>query len=413
MDIKKNKQIKKFCFYGFFKNLKFFEPYLFIYFLSNGLNFFMIGILFSIKEVIIYLFEIPSGVIADYYGKKNELKFCFIMYIISFILFFIGSNYLIMLLAMIFYGLGDAFRSGTHKAMIYEYLDQKNQFHLKNKVYGYTRSYSKMGSALSSFLSVIIILNLDQYRKIFIFSVVPYIIDFLLIHSYPENLNEKIETELSFKKILSLMKKQIKSIFKNVRLNLIIINSSVYNSIYSGIKDYIQPVIVGFVLLYIGEVALDAETLTKITLGVLYGLFSIGSVIASRYSYRLNDFYSSETVMKSTFVIFAVSLFLVAGGLRYDLPVLVIIIYFFIYISKDLRKIHLVEFAGNNMVKEERATVMSYNNQLKSTLLIVISPILGFIADTFGIGSMFIAVGAFLLIIYYLFKIFEGKRIVK
>ncbi len=413
MEIKKNKQIKKFCFYGFFKNLKFFEPYLFIYFLSNGLNFFMIGILFSIKEVMIYLFEIPSGVIADYYGKKNELKFCFIMYIISFILFFIGSNYLIMLLAMIFYGLGDAFRSGTHKAMIYEYLDQKNQFHLKNKVYGYTRSYSKMGSALSSFVSIIIILNLDQYRKIFIFSVVPYIIDFLLINSYPESLNEKIEKELSFKRIFSLMKKQIKSIFKNVRLNLIIINSSVYNSIYSGIKDYIQPVIVGFVLLYIGEVALDAETLTKITLGVLYGLFSIGSVIASRYSYRLNDFYSYETVMKSTFVIFAVSLFLVAGGVRYDLPVLVIIIYFFIYISKDLRKIHLVEFAGNNMAKEERATVMSYNNQLKSTLLIVISPILGFIADTFGIGSMFIAVGTFLLMIYYLFKNFEGKKIVK
>ena len=55
MDLKKNKQIKKFSYYGFFKNLKFFEPYLFIYFLSNGLNFFMIGILFSTREAIILL----------------------------------------------------------------------------------------------------------------------------------------------------------------------------------------------------------------------------------------------------------------------------------------------------------------------------------------------------------------------
>jgi len=412
MNIKKNKQIKKFSFYGFFKNLKFFEPYLFIYFLSNGLNFFLIGVLFSIREIIVYLFEIPSGVIADYYGKKNELKFCFIMYIISFVLFFIGSDYIIMLFAMIFYGLGDAFRSGTHKAMIYEYLEQNNQFHLKNKVYGYTRSYSKMGSALSSFISIIIILNLDQYRKIFLFSVVPYIIDFLLINSYPESLNNKIETELSVRKVLSLMKIQIKSIFNNLRLNLIIINSSVYNSIYSGIKDYIQPVIVGFILLHIGEVALGVDELTKITLGLLYGLFSIGSVIASRYSYKLNNYYSSEKIMKSTFIIFAFFLFIVAAGIRYDLPIMVISIYFFIYISKDLRKIHLVEFAGNNMAKEERATVMSYNNQLKSTLLIVISPILGFIADTWGISSMFIIVGTFLLVIYILFKNFESKIIV-
>lgn len=407
MDIKKNKQITKFSYYGFFKNLKFFEPYLFIYFINNGLSFFMIGILFSIKEVIIYLFEIPSGVIADYYGKKNELKFCFIMYIISFVLFFFGSNYIIMIFAMVFFGLGDAFRSGTHKAMIYEYLEQNNMFHLKNKVYGYTRSYSKLGSALSSFISIIIILNLDQYRTIFLFSVLPYIIDFLLINSYPENLNKKIETELSFRAVMKLMKKQIKSIFSNVRLNLIIINSSVYNSIYSGIKDYIQPVIVGFILLHIGEVTLGVDELTKITLGVLYGIFSIGSVIASRYSYLLNKFYSSETIMKSTFIIFALSLFFVAGGIRFDLPILVIIIYFFIYISKDLRKIHLVEFAGNNMEKEERATVMSYNNQLKSSFLIVISPVLGFIADTFSISSMFIIVGLFLFSTYYLFKYFE------
>jgi len=411
MDIKKNKQIRKFSFYGFFKNLKFFEPYLFIYFLNNGLNFFMIGILFSIKEAIVYVFEIPSGIIADYYGKKSELKICFIMYIISFILFFLGSNYTIMIFAMIFFGLGDAFRSGTHKAMIYEYLEQNNQFHLKNKVYGYTRSYSKIGSALSSFLSIAIILNLDQYRKIFLFSVVPYIIGFLLINSYPETLNKKIETELSLKRVFELMKKQIKSIFGNVRLNLIIINSSVYNSIYSGIKDYIQPVIVGFVLLHIGEIALGVDDVTKITLGILYGVFSIGSVIASRYSHLLNNYYSSESIMKSTFVIFVFSLFLVAGGIRFDLPILVIFIYFFIYISKDLRKVHLVEFAGNNMKKEERATVMSYNNQLKSTFLIVISPILGFVADTFGISSMFVMVGLFLLSIYFLIKIFEKRSV--
>ena len=46
-EIKKDKQIWKFCAYGFLKNLQFFEPYLFIYLLGKGMNLFDIGILFG------------------------------------------------------------------------------------------------------------------------------------------------------------------------------------------------------------------------------------------------------------------------------------------------------------------------------------------------------------------------------
>lgn len=95
--IKKDNQIKKFCYYGFLKNLRFFEPYFYIYLLQVvQLNLFQIGILFSLRELTTYVFEIPSGVFADQYGKKNELVLCFVFYIISFFLFYVGSQYLII-----------------------------------------------------------------------------------------------------------------------------------------------------------------------------------------------------------------------------------------------------------------------------------------------------------------------------
>lgn len=87
LDIKEDKLIWKFCFYGFFKNLKFFEPYLFIYLLSKDLSFLEIGILYSIREAFKYIFEVPSGIIADNYGKRNELMTCFLFYIASFVFF--------------------------------------------------------------------------------------------------------------------------------------------------------------------------------------------------------------------------------------------------------------------------------------------------------------------------------------
>jgi len=43
MTINKNKDIIKFGFYGLLKNLKFFEPFLWLYFLVNGLSLLEIG----------------------------------------------------------------------------------------------------------------------------------------------------------------------------------------------------------------------------------------------------------------------------------------------------------------------------------------------------------------------------------
>lgn len=38
---------------------------------------------------------------------------------------FLGNGYGLISVGMLFFGLGEAFRSGTHKAMIYSYLEKK------------------------------------------------------------------------------------------------------------------------------------------------------------------------------------------------------------------------------------------------------------------------------------------------
>ncbi len=130
-EISLDKQIRKFSMYGFFKNLKFYEPYLIILLMSKGVSLFQIGILYAIREIVINIFEIPSGMIADIYGRKRELTICFIFYIVSFFLFFLTNGFLLATVAMFFYGLGDAFRTGTHKAIIYSYLEKKAGSNIK------------------------------------------------------------------------------------------------------------------------------------------------------------------------------------------------------------------------------------------------------------------------------------------
>lgn len=399
--IEQDKQIWKFSFYGLLKNLEFFEPYLLIYLLGMGLNLFQVGLLYSIREFVIYIFEVPSGIFADNYGKKRELMICFTFYMISFAIFFIGTNFYVLVIAMFFYGLGEAFRSGTHKAMIYLYLEQKGWFEHKNFVYGRTRFFSLIGSSFSAFISILFVLNLPGVRWIFLLSIIPFMIDFLLIWSYPDSLDERNETTLSFKKFFNKGVIQIKKVFSNSVLTKVLISSALYDGIFKTIKDYIQPILkVTILAAAVSSLqGLSSDNKVKIYLGSIYGVVYIFSAIASKNVYKLNKYKSSNKLLSITFDaagILAVILFI---SIRRNLTIAVIILYFILYVLKDARRPIVVDVCGDHMNKNERATVMSIESQLTSLFTIILAPLLGFIGDKFSIAVLFLIIGLFSLII--------------
>lgn len=409
--IKKNNQIKKFCLYGFLKNLKFFEPYLYIYLIQVvHLNLFQIGTLFSIRGIIIYIFEVPSGIFADQYGKKTGLMICFIFYIASFFFFFLGGSYAIVAVAMVFFGLGEAFRSGTHKAMIYAYLEQKGWFEHKTFVYGRTRSFSLIGSSLSAFTAIFLIIKLPRMQSIFLFSIIPYILDFLLIWSYPDTLNEPVETTISIKNFFTYSIKQLKNVFANASLRKVVISSSLFDAIFKVLKDYIQPILKDIILvsgIYI-VVSMEADTQLKIILGLIYGVMYIFSSWVSRNVYRLNLKFKSDKLMDISFDILGVVFFIMFFAIKTKIMLAVILLYFFLYLLKDGRRPLAVDVFGDYMKKNERATVMSIESQVGSFFMIVLAPLFGYIADKFSIATLFFVVGLSILVLNRFLRV--GKK---
>lgn len=413
IQIRKDPQVWKFCFYGFLKNLKFFEPYLYVYLLGTGINLFQIGLLFSIKEAVIYVFEVPSGIFADYYGKKNELVLCFLFYIFSFFLFFLSGSFIIIVCAMIFFGLGEAFRSGTHKAMIYSYLERKSWFQEKTFVYGRTRSFSMLGSAISALFSVIIILNLPSLRWIFLFSILPYMINFGLILSYPSFLNEKQKTSFRINSFFTLSIRQIRSIFNKADLVRIIFSSSVFDGVFQVIKDYIQPIMIllitgtGLILLP----GLGVENNINVILGIVYFFFYIFSSAASRNVYRLNKFKNTNKLLDISFYILAFFMIAVFLFMIPDFLPGIIFLFFIMYIVKNARKPLVVDAAGDIMKKNERATTLSVNSQFKSLIFIILSPIFGLMAEKISISAAFLFTGIFLILVNFLFISKKSGRV--
>jgi MFS family permease len=248
LEIIKDKQYYKFCFYGFLKNLRFFEPFFILYFLSKDISFLQIGILYSIREIAINIFEIPSGIIADALGRRKTLASSFLAYIIAFIIFYLYSSFSLFVLAMLFYALGDAIRSGINKAMIVDYLKQNNLIELKVKYYGHTRSWSQMGSAISSLAGGVLLFFNKNLDAIFLFSIIPYLLDFINVLTYSKTLDNNNKEHAALKDNFKFITTSFLNAFKEKALLKSLINSAIYSGYYRAIKDFIQPFLKSLVI---------------------------------------------------------------------------------------------------------------------------------------------------------------------
>lgn len=405
--IKNNRQINKFCYYGFFKNLRFFEPYLLIYFNYLGFDLFKIGILLGIRAAFTYIFEVPSAFISNKYGMKNELLICFLFYIASFVFFFLGNSFFLVSIAMSLFGLGEAFRSGTHKAMILLYLEKNNWFQHRGYVYGKTRSYSLLAAALSALLSVAFVLYVPDLRWVFVLTVVPYIFDFVLILTYPNYMNEPVIEEEAKKPLFKSGLSQLKSITKDKNIIKIIISSATYDGIFKSIKDFIQPIL-GMIILSAGAAtiaSLDSEQSLKIYLGVLYAIFYILSSFASKHVYKLSLRLGEKKAFEVTYLLMSVLLIILSFSIKKYHVIIIMFLYMLVYLLGNARTPLFLELAAGHMKKEERVTILSIKSQLKVIFMMIITPAFGWIADKYSISMLFLIIGILTFLLYFILKI--------
>ncbi|MHA1592288.1 MAG: MFS transporter [Candidatus Heimdallarchaeaceae archaeon] len=391
----------KFRLYGFFKNLRFFEPYLIIMLLvylgDSDFPLLTIGTLFLVQEVFTYLFEIPSGILADKFGRKNELLLCFLFYVSSFVLYFIGFSlsfdfFFVLFIAAALYGLGESFRSGTHKAMILTWTDKNDYSEHKTFVYGRTRSWSLIGSTVNGIASIFLVLFLPNAQWVFLIAIIPYVCDFILIATYPKYMNEHKPRETTFWKEMGKGFKDIFIAFKDRRLRKGAFSSATYDAIYKSLKDYIQPIIKIYILVIIANFGLTfnssiltSDNLIIIILGSMYSLFYLLSSFSSKYAYIIRNWFKSvKNSMDILFYLFAGVLILNAIFISVSLPIAVVFLYLLIYIFQNIRRPLCVDYLGGIMKKEQRATILSAESQIKSILVFVFAPLFGFLADFAG-----------------------------
>ena len=120
-----------------------------LFYYLEFLDFKQIGILTAVKLVSANLFEIPTGVFADFFGRKTSIFISFLLY--GLVMFgFANISVFWMFIALdILKSLSNAFMSGSLEALVYDSLEDKKEY---DKVVANMESLAWVGLFLSSII---------------------------------------------------------------------------------------------------------------------------------------------------------------------------------------------------------------------------------------------------------------------
>jgi len=357
----------------------FMVPFITIFLQGKSLSLTQIGVLLGIVTLTNFFFEIPTGVIADRYGRKFSALLGFSISYLSFFLMIFTNSYPFLMLLYFLHGVGFTFVSGAYDGWIYEYLKSHKKEHYMHNFYSRRLSFSYLGLVLSGliggylvhFLALGWLIAFDTLFGLFFIYLIVQIPD-------PHLLKEK--EYIGFPKFFQTAKQGFLHIKNNKNL-LLLVFASLFFTFTLGARELLsQPAYIelGTPLSYLGYIASFGAVL----------IFVIPNLLLP-----FNKKYPRlALILFSIFELLLVcSLFFVSNYLLFGL-----------LLSLAYLCVAIIAPASDSLFQhssktEVRATAMSINNMLLSIGFFIVFVSFGALADVFGAKILLALSGLFII----------------
>ena len=384
----------RFSLYGFLKNQRYHEPFFVLALVEQGLSFLDVGLLIAARELVVNLLEIPSGALADLFGRRRCMVLSFAAYIGALVLFGLAPGLALLYVAMVLYAIGDAFRSGTHKAMIFAWLKAEGREDDKAEVYGYTRSWSKRGTAVAALVGAGIALGAGDFTTVFWSTLIPYALNLANLASYPSTLEGGAAT--AKRSVGGAMRSAARGLAEALRgrgLRRLVGESMVFHGSHKLTREYLQPLVEASILaLPFAALTIDAAPSTGdeasfrgtvVALGLVYFALGLIESAASRRAGRFSTWRGGPDA--ATRWLWWVNLagyaaMLIAFALGWSVIAMVVFVVQTGVLHNLFRPVQLARF-DEHTPEALQATVLSAESQSKALFVVVLAPFAGWLID--------------------------------
>ncbi|MDP3487050.1 MAG: MFS transporter [Bacillota bacterium] len=373
-----NRQINFFLLASLFSRCVFIYTIIVVFFQQYNLNFRQILLISAIEGMITFVFEIPSGIIADAWGKKRTVLAGILLGIFGLACYIIHPSFGFFIVAEVLMAAGSAFESGARTAIIYGKFEEYN---IKDEYRSFVTKKARLMPIAASItvLSSSVLFSINSYLPFYL-SILCMSLSFVLLYLIEDDHKAKAKKQTSSKdaRILTataVARNSFLSFFRNKQLLTLSLCSAFLITMYSNTAYLSQA--------YLLDLGLPLRLM-----GLFYFVFNLMSSLSASYSERL-----FKTFSMNRFLVFFFFMCVSTALLNFQLLFLVIPLYlFFCFINGVISQTINSEIPALTD-EANRATVLSIVRFIQGFFALIFEPLLGLVIDHTGISTMYLVLG--------------------
>ncbi len=318
----------------------------------------------------VVLLEIPSGILADYFGRKRLLVIDGALSAIEMILLLFANSFWMFAFALILSGIGKAFSSGSNNALLYDSLLIENKQSDFEKILGRLTAIDFTGSVIAA-LSGGVLANYFGFEFNYFISFLSMVLAFLFSISLKEPpMVTKPESELTG---VMQYTKQAVLLFKMKPLVLIYCLSGA---------------VLGACLIYLDEfwqLVLEDIGIPVLFFGIVSALQLSFRIPGNLFAYKLKEKFGYKTILTAIIVINAIGYFVVFCTRNVLCLIPMVIISMVAGITEPL----ITGYLHHQTESHIRATVESFSSLGLRFISMLVGLLFGFVSAWFSIFAGF------------------------
>lgn len=341
------------------------------------ISFTQIMILQSVFVFSIFLLEIPTGAVADYFGRKVSLIFGSLGIALGVFVYSSTPNFYMFLLAEIIWAAGYALMSGADQALVYDTLKKIKSERTAKKVFGRLNSCELVALTIGAPIGSVLASTLGL-RMPMLLMLIPSVLAFILAFFLKEpEAKEKAES----KRYLTTLVEGVRSFKNNRGLRILSFDMISISAFTFFIIWMYQPRLqeLGLPILYLG---LIHAAITGIQIPFTHYFETLESIFKSKRNY-----------LKGSALVVGVA-FIGLGLTRY-LPAAIAFILIIAGFGLS-RSVLFQSYMNKHIESHNRATVLSSISMTSGFVRGLMYPFVGLLVE-WSISYTFIIIGVLIL----------------
>jgi len=370
------KNINRNYLFTFLNGLNLFHGIWMIYLAFKGLSLTQLGILEGVFHLTSLAMEVPTGAVADLYGRKTSRIAGRIVFLLSLILFIVGGHFIVYLVSFILTAISYNLESGAGDALVYDSLIELDKENTYMKINGRQEFYWQFSGVFAFLLGGY--LATFSYPLLFTISIVIAIVAMFQSFTFTEPKIVKKKEKKNWITVYNQALESFKIVKKDKQLGVLIIFSEFMMAFATCLFFYLQNY-------------WKNNGYTEFEIGIIFSIASITGAIAAIGTHKIDKLLKGSERIFLTIIplIMILSIWLIVfTDYSYIFYIILSVFEVILYVGVN-------DYVNKKIPSENRATIISFRSMVFSFCMILFFPLIGKVGDLFSLNTAFLIIAIF------------------